>query len=236
MTPRKDHVPHPDPPVRSPSLQVVNPHAAAVDIGAAEHGVAVPPDRDAQPVRRFGTCTLDLEAIADWLLACDVTTVAMESTGVYGSPLFEVLEARGFQAILLDPRQAQRAPGRPKSDPYDCPWRQRLHAYGWLAGAFRPADQVGVLRAYLRQRRMLITPASQHIQHMQKALEQMNLKLPEVVSDITGVTGMAIIKALLAGERDPVRLARLRDRRCQHREEPIAKALPGPWRAEHLFA
>jgi transposase len=114
--------------VRSPSLQVVNPHAAAVDIGAAEHGVAVPPDRNAQPVRRFGTCTIALEAMADWLRACDVTTVAMESTGGYGSPLFEVLEARGFPAIRLDPRQAQRAPGRPQSAPDDCPWRQRLQA------------------------------------------------------------------------------------------------------------
>ena len=236
MTPRKDNFPHPDPPVRSPSLQVVHPHAAAVDIGAAEHGVAVPPDRDAQPVRRFGTCTIDLEAIADWLLACDVTTVAMESTGVYWIPLFEVLEARGFQAILIDPRQAQRAPGRPKSDPRDCQWLQRLHAYGLLAGAFRPDDQVGVLRAYLRQRRMLITYASQHIQPMQKALEQMNLKLPEVVSDITGVTGMTIIQAIVAGARDTVRLAQLRDRRCQHSEEQIAKALQGTWRAEHLFA
>ena len=236
MTPRKDNFPHPDPPVRSPSLQVVNPHAAAVDIGATEHWVAVPPDRDTQPVRRFGTCTIDLEAIADWLLACDVTTVAMESTGVYWIPLFEVLEARGFQAILIDPRQAQRAPGRPTSDPRDCQWLQRLHAYGLLAAAFRPDEQVCVLRAYLRQRRMLITYASQHIQHMQKALEQMNLKLPEVVSDITGVTGMAIIKAILAGERDPVRLAQLRDRRCQHSEEQIAKALQGTWRAEHLFA
>jgi transposase len=236
MTPRKDNFPHPDPPARSPSLQVVNPHAAAVDIGAAEHWVAVPPDRDAQPVRRFGTCTLDLEALADWLLACDITTVAMESTGVYWIPLFEVLEARGFQALLIDPRQAQRAPGRPKSDPRDCQWLQRLHAYGLLAGAFRPDDQVCVLRAYLRQRQMLITHASQHIQHMQKALEQMNVKLPEVVSDVTGVTGMAIIKAILAGERDPVTLAKLRDRRCKHGEEQIAKALQGTWRAEHLFA
>jgi transposase len=187
-------------------------------------------------VRRFGTCTVDLEAIADWLLDCHITTVAMESTGVYWIPLFEVLEARGFQALLIDPRQAQRAPGRPKSDPYDCQWLQRLHAYGLLAGAFRPDDQVCVLRAYLRQRHMLITSASQHIQHMQKALEQMNIKLPEVVSDVTGVTGMAIIKAILAGERDPVRLATLRDRRCQHSEEQIAKALQGTWRAEHLFA
>jgi len=147
-----------------------------------------------------------------------------------------VLEARGFQALLIDPRQAQRAPGRPKSDPRDCQWLQRLHAYGLLAGAFRPDDQVCVLRAYLRQRHMLITHASQHIQHMQKALEQMNVKLPEVVSDVTGVTGMAIIKAILAGERDPVTLATLRDRRCPHGEEQIAKAWQGTWRAEHLFA
>jgi transposase len=198
--------------------------------------VAVPPDRDAQPVRYFGTCTVDLEAIADWLLACQVTTVAMESTGVYWIPLFEVLEARGFQALLIDPRQAQRAPGRPKSDPHDCQWLQRLHTYGLLTGAFRPDDQVCVLRAYLRHRHMLITSASQHIQHMQKALEQMNVKLPEVVSDITGVTGMAILKAILAGQRDPVTLAHLRDRRCQHSEEQIAKALQGTWRAEHVFA
>ncbi len=236
MTPRKDNVPHPDPPARSTSLQVVNPHAAAVDIGAAEPWVAVPPDRDAQPVRRFGTCTVDLEAIADWLLDCDVTTGAMESTGVYGIPLFEGLEARGFQAGLIDPRQAQRAPGRPQSDPYDCQWRQRLQTSGLLAGAFRPTDQVCVLRSYLRHRPLRITAASQHIQHMQKALEQMNLKLPEVVSDITGVTGMAIIKAILAGERNPATLARLRDRRCKQDEAQIAQALQGTWRAEHLFA
>jgi transposase len=236
MTPRKDHFPHPDPPVRSPSLQVVHPHAAAVDIGAAEHWVAVPPDRDAQPVRRFGTCTVDLEAIADWLLACDVTTVAMASTGVSWMPLCAVLEARGFQAILIDPRQAQRAPGWPTSDPRDCQWLQRLHASGFLAGAFRPAAQGCVLRAYLRQRRMRIPYASQPIQQRQNALEQRNLTLPEVVSDITGGTGMAIIKAILAGERDPVRLAQRRDRRCQHSAEQIAKAFQGPWRAPHLFA
>lgn len=150
-------------------------------------------------------------------------------------PLFEVLEARGLQAVLIDPRQAQRAPGRPTSAPYDCQWLQRLHTYGLLAAAFRPADQVCVLRSSLRHRHRLITAASQHIQHMQKALEQMHLKLPEVVSDITGVTGMAIIKAIFAGERDPATLARLRDRRCTHDEEQIAKALQGTWRAEHLL-
>lgn len=236
MTPRKDNVPHPDPPARSPSLQVLNPHAAAVDSGAAAHWVAVPPDRDAQPVRCFGTCTVDLEAIADWLLACDVTTVAMASTSVSWMPLCEVLEARGCEAVLSDPRQAQRAPGRPTSDPSDCQWLQRLPPYGLLAGAFRPADQVGVLRSSLRHRPMRITAASQHSQHMQKALEQMHLTLPEVVSDITGVTGMALIKAIFAGERNPATLARLRDRRCTQDEAQIAKALQGPWRAEHLFA
>jgi hypothetical protein len=196
----------------------------------------VPPDRDAQPVRRCGTCPIDLEALADWLLACAVTTVALASTGVSWMPLCEVLEARGFQAILIAPRQAQRAPGRPTSDPRDCQWLQRLQASGVLAGACRPADPGCVLRASLRPRRLLITYASQHSQPRQNALEQMHLKLPAGVSDLPGVTGMAILKAIVAGDRDPVRLARLRDRRCPHREEQSAKAVQGPWRAEHLFA
>jgi transposase len=215
---------------------VTNPDAAGIDIGAEEHWVCVPADRDPQPVRRFGTCTADLEAIADWLQASGVTTVAMESTGVYWVPLYELLEARGFQVLLVDTRQVARAPGRPKSDAKDCQWIQRLHGYGLLAAAFRPAEQVVVLRAYLRQRDMLVTYAGQHIQHMQKALEQLNVKLTEVVSDITGVTGMAIIQAILQGQRDPVALAKLRDPRCKESEATIARALQGNWRAEHLFA
>ena len=226
----------PPSPVLSDALQVCHPHAAGIDIGEAEHWVAVPPGGDPQPVRRFGTFTVDLDALADWLIDCGITTVAMESTGVYWIPLFELLEARGVQVLLIDPRQAKRAPGRPQTDRLDGKWLQRLHAYGLLAGAFRPTDQVCVLRGYLRHRQMLITSAAHHIQHMHKALEQMNLKLTQVVSDITGATGMAILKAIIAGERDPQRLAKLRNARCHHDEDDIAKALQGTWRAEHLFA
>jgi hypothetical protein len=187
-------------------------------------------------VRRFGTFTVDLDALADWLIDCGVTTVAMESTGVYWIPLFDLLEARGLQVLLIDPRQAKRAPGRPKTDRLDGKWLQRLHAYGLLAGAFRPDDQVCVLRGSLRHRQMLLTYAAHHMQHMHKALQQMNRTLPQVVSDLTGVTGMAIIKAIVAGERNPVTLAKLRTPHCQHDEDEIAKALQGTWRAEHLFA
>ena len=244
MTPHTDYFPEPRPPAPTPlqppahfvPLPVCNPHAAGIDIGEAEHWVAVPPDRAPQPVRRFGTFTADLDALADWLIDCGVTTVAMASTGVYWIPLFELLEARGLQVLLIDPRQAKRAPGRPKTDRLDCQWLQRLHTYGLLAGAFRPEAQVGVLRGYLRHRQMLITYAAHHIQHMQKALEQMHLKLTQVVSDITGATGMAILKAMIAGERDPVTLAKLRNPRCHHDADEIAKALQGTWRAEHLFA
>jgi transposase len=155
MTPSRDNFPSPCPRSSHVPLQVTHPHAAGIDMGAAEHWVAVSPDGTAQAVRRFGAFTVDLEAIAAWLQACGVTTVAMESTGVYWIPLFELLESRGFQVLRVDPRQVQHAPGRPKSDAHDCQWLQRLHTYGLLAGAFRPEDQVGVLRGYLRQRQML---------------------------------------------------------------------------------
>jgi transposase len=217
-------------------LAAVTLHAAGSDIGSQEHWAAVPSDCDPQPVRRFGACTADLEALAMWLRECGVTTVAMESTGVYWIPLFELLEARGFRVVLADAREVQRAPGRPKTDLQDCQWLQRLHTYGLLAAAFRPPEQLCVLRSYLRQRSMLVTYASQHIQHMQKALTQMNLKLQHVVSDVTSVTGMAIIQAILTGERNPSVLARLRDRHCRHSEAEIARALQGNWRPEHLFA
>ena len=219
-----------------PQLAAVNLHAAGIDVGAETHYVAVPPSDDPQPVRGFGAYTVDLEGLADWLAACGITTVALESTGVYWIPLFELLERRGFEVLLVDPQQVQKIKGRPKSDVHDCQWLQRLHTFGLLAGAFRPPDQVCVLRSYLRQRAMLLSYASQHIQHMQKALTQMNLKLQHVVSDVTGETGMAIMRAILAGERDPVKLARLRNYRCHHDEETIAKALHGQWREEHLFA
>src|SRR5437867_5873821 len=228
-------------------LRVSNPHAAGIDVHAAVHWVAVPPEAAQPPpknqptnlppwVRSFGTCTTDLEMLADWLKECGVTTVAMEATGVYWIALFELLERRGFEVYLVDPRQSKRAPGRPKTDVLDCQWLQRLHSYGLLTASLRPADQVGVLPSYLRQRQMLISYGGQHIQHMQKALEQMNVKLAEVVSDITGVTGMTIIKAILQGQRDPLELAKLRNAKCKRTEAQIARALYGNWRAEHLFA
>jgi transposase len=204
-------------------------------VGATEHWVAVPADRDAQPVQRFGAFTADLYALAEWLRQCQIDTVVMESTGVYWIALFEVLEERGFDVKLVDAHQARQVPGR-KTDVKDGQWLPELHTYGLLRGAFRPEDEVCVLRSYLRQRSMLVAMAARAVQHMQKALEQMNLKRTEVVSDITGKTGMTIIRAILAGERAPQRLATSRDKRCKHDHATIAKALTGHWRAEHLFA
>jgi transposase len=215
-------------------LEQLNLNAAGIDVGADAHWVAVPRDRDEQPVQCFGAFTADLYAWAAWLQQCQIDTVVMESTGVYWIALFEVLEARGFDVKLVDPHAVRQVPGR-KTDVKDCQWLQELHTYGLLRGAFRPADEVCVLRSYLRQRSMLVAMASRTVQHMQKALEQMNLKLTEVVSDITGKTGMTILRAILAGERDPQRLATYRDKRCKHDHATIAKALTGHWRAEHLF-
>jgi len=217
------------------ALQRINLNAAGIDVGGASHYVAVPEDRDDQPVREFAAFTGDLYRMADWLKACGIETVAMESTGVYWIPVFQVLEERGFEVKLVDARQLKRVPGR-KSDVADCQWLQQLHTFGLLAGAFRPDNQVCVLRSYMRQRAMLASYASQHVQHMQKALVQMNLQLQLVIDDITGATGMRIIRAVLAGERDPHRLAALRDGRCKNSAATIAKALRGDWREEHLFA
>lgn len=218
-----------------PQLATVNLHAAGIDVGAEEHWAMVPACDDSQPVRRFGANTADLEALADWLWAGGVTTVALESTGVYWIPLFELLEARGFQVLLVDPGKLPRN-GRPKTDVHDCQWLQRLHTYGLLSACFRPEDQVVVLRSYVRQRAALLAEAGRDIQPMQKALTQMHIKLQHVVSDITGVTGLSIIQAILAGERDPRTLARLRDPRCKQDEAASAHALHGTWRDEHLFA
>ena len=217
------------------SLQQINLNAAGIDVGATSLFVAVPTDRSATPVREFGTFTRDLHHLANWLQECQVDTVVMESTGVYWIPLFEVLEQRGFSVLLVDARRTKNVSGR-KSDVLDCQWLQQLHTYGLLAGAFRPADQIVVLRSYLRQRAMLVRLAAMHIQHMQKALQQMNVLLHQVVSDITGVTGLAIIRAILAGERDPLTLAQYRDYRCRRSFEVIAKSLEGNYRDEHLFA
>jgi transposase len=217
------------------SLPPLHLNAAGIDVGSEFHFVAVPPDRDAQPVRKFGSFTVDLQGLADWLKSCGIDTVVLESTGVYWVALFELLESHGFEVLLVDPRRLKSVPGR-KTDVVDCQWLQQLHTYGLLSGAFRPTEQVCVLRSYVRQRAMLVQQAAQHIQHMQKALHQMNVKLDKVVSALAGVTGMAIVRAILKGERDPVVLAQLRDFRCHSSEEVFAKALQGNWRDEHLFA
>ena len=215
-------------------LSQLNLNAAGIDVGASSHFVAVPADRTEQPVQEFEAFTADLYRLADWLAECGVKTVAMESTGVYWIPLFGVLEERGFGVMLVDPRRIKNVPGR-KTDVLDCQWLQQLHTYGLLSGAFRPEDEIRRLRSYLRQRAMLVEHAARHVQHMQKALTQMNVKLQHVIRDITGKTGMDIIEAIVQGERSPRRLARLRDPRTKSDERTIARSLQGHWRKEHLF-
>jgi transposase len=217
------------------SLPALNLNAAAIDIGATSHFVAVPPGRDTLSVREFATFTPDLHELAAWLQQCAVDTVVMESTGVYWVPVFELLEQHGFTVLLADARKVKNVSGR-KSDVLDCQWLQQLHTFGLLHGAFRPADEIVVLRSYLRQRAMLIQGAARHIQHLQKALQQMNVLLHHVVSDITGHTGMHIIRAIVAGERDPHLLAQHRDPRCKASADVIGKSLVGNYRPEHLFA
>ncbi len=218
-------------------LEQLHINAAGIDIGAEFHYVAVPPGRDPEgrDVRHFSTFTVELHRLADWLRRCNIDTVSMESTGIYWIPVFEILDSQGFDVRLVNPRNVKNAPGR-KTDVLDCQWIQQLHTYGLLQGAFRPANHICELRAYLRQRAMLLSYASHHIQHIQKALEQMNIKLNEVISDITGVTGMKIIRAVISGERNPVKLASMRDAHCKNSETIIAKALEGNWRSEHVFA
>ena len=217
------------------TLPKVNGDAAGLDIGASEIYVAVPADRDQQPIRCFGTFTPDLQALANWLSACQIKTVAMESTGVFWIPIYEILETRGFDVQLINARHLKNVPGR-KSDVKDCQWIQRLHSYGLLTASFRPEAEMRALRAYLRHRTMLLEYRAAHIQHMQKALQQMNLQLPQVLSDIVGVTGLSIIRAMVEGERDPRILAKFRDGRVHASEEDIIKALTGNYRAEHVFA
>lgn len=220
---------------RRPAMTVVHEQAAGIDIGASEVYVCVPSASDAQPVRSFATFTADLYQLADWLVTCEVTTVAMESTGVYWVPLYEILESCGIEVCLVNSQHLKRVPGR-KSDVSDCQWLQQLHTYGLLQASFRPADEICGLRTLVRQRAMLVECRAMHIQHMQKALTLMNLRLTEVLSDISGETGLAIIRAIVAGERNPQQLARLRDRRCAHSEAEIAKALTGHYKPEQLFA
>lgn len=216
-------------------LRVSQPNAAGLDIGSEEIWAAVPPGRTSESVRKFGTYTPDLKALAEWLKACGVDTVAMESTGVYWIPVYEVLEERGFQVFVVNAHHLKNVPGR-KSDIQDCQWIQGLHSVGLLRGSFRPAAEFVALRAYLRHRAELIEHRAAHIQHMQKALQQMNVQLTQVLSDITGVTGLAIIRAIVAGVRNPHQLAELRQPSCKKSKEEIIKALSGNYRPEHVFA
>ncbi len=216
-------------------LKVIHPNAAGLDIGSAEIWVAAAPGRTAEPVRKFGTFTPDLHALADHLVSCEVDSVVMESTGVYWIPVYEILEARGLEVFVVNARHVKNVPGR-KSDIQDCQWLQGLHSVGLLRGSFRPEGEIVTLRAYLRHRAGLIEHRAAHIQHMQKALQQMNVQLPLVVSDITGVTGLAIVRAIVAGQRDPQQLAALRQPGCKKSAAEIAEALTGNYRREHVFA
>lgn len=221
-------------PLQPAAPPVVNPHAAGIDIGATTIYVCVPLDRDPEPIRHFATFTEDLHALATWLERCGVTSVAMESTGVYWIPLYQILEARGLEVCLVNARHVKHVPGR-KTDVQDCQWLQYLHSVGLLRASFRPPEAVCAVRSLLRHRDTLVQLAAMHTQHMQKALNQMNLQLHHVLSDLTGVTGLAILDAILAGERDPQVLAAHRDPRVKAAPETLAKALVGDYRMEHLF-
>jgi transposase len=216
-------------------LEQIRENAAGIDVGSKELWVDVGRKNDSRPVRKFETFTADLNGMADWLKRCGIATVAMESTGVYWIPVCQILEAHGIEVFLVNAAHAKNVSGR-KSDVLDCQWLRTLHSYGLLPASFRPAAEIAVLRSYLRHRQMLIEYAAGHIQHMQKALSQMNLQLAHVVSDITGVTGLKIIRAILSGERDRHKLAEMRDVRTKANVETIAKALEGDFRVEHLFA
>lgn len=216
-------------------VELAHPNAAGIDIGSASHYVAVPADRDDEPVREFRSFTDDMQRLADWLAACGVDTVAMESTGVYWIPLFELLESRGFTVFLVNARHVKNVSGR-KSDVLDCQWLQQLMSFGLLSGAFRPKDEICALRAVSRQRDMLLSYQARHVQHMQKALTQMNVQLANVISDIVGETGQRIVRAIIDGERDGGKLAKMKNVRIRACEADIAKSLRGNWRDEHLFA
>jgi len=220
---------------RTRRLHTINANAAGIDVGSQFHVVAVPEDRDEEPIRTFKSFTGDLHRLAEWLVGCRIDTVVMESTGVYWIPLYQVLESHGIAVVVANARDVKHVPGR-KSDVIDARWLQQLHAYGLLRGSFHPPADIAALRAYMRQRERLLDYGAAHIQHMQKALVQMNLQLHHVVTDITGKTGMGIIRAIVEGVHDPVRLAAHRDFRCKASEETIRAALQGHYVAEHLLA
>jgi transposase len=216
-------------------FEVINPDAAGIDVGASEMWVCVPGESDSDRVRKFGTDTVELESIASWLLQRGVKTVAMESTGVYWIPLYQVLENHGLEACLVNARHVKNVPGRRKTDRLDCKWLQKLHACGLLSSSFRPTPEICRLRSCLRQRATLVREQATHIQRMQKALREMNVQLDAAVSDVTGVSGMRILEAILGGQRDPVALAALADPRVRKSQDQIARCLQGDYRPEHLF-
>lgn len=221
--------------VKLESLKQIELNAAGLDIGASEIYACVPEGRDSQSVRSFPTFTVDLNALADWLVKCGVQTVAMESTGVYWIPIYQILEQRGFDVNLVNARQIKNVPGK-KTDVLDCQWIQQLHSYGLLKASFRPSQDMCALRSIVRHRQMLTVYRAIHIQHIQKNLELMNLKICSVLKDITGKTGMQIIRAICQGETDSVKLAQFRDPRCFSSQADIAKSLEGDYKFEHLFA
>lgn len=217
------------------AIRTLRPQVAGIDLGSREHWVCGPPRADGEPnVRTFGTTTGQLRELADWLAAEGVESVAMESTYVYWIPLHELLEERGFEVLLVDARQLKNVPGR-KTDLQDCQWLQKLHACGLLRGSFRPHESVTRLRSLHRQMQNLVGQRSRFVQWMQQALDQMNVQVHRAVSDLTGQTGMAIVRAIVSGERDPQQLAGLRHERCRHTAEQFAEYLSGNWREEHLF-
>ena len=218
----------------SKPLHEPEPDAAGIDVGANEIWVAVAPDRTEEPVRRFGAFTRELKAIVQWLRNCGIVTVAMESTGVYWIPLYQLLADAGLKVCLVNARHVKNVPGH-KSDVRDCQWLQYLHSVGLLRASYRPEQAICAARSIYRYRQNLLTQAAQHVQHMQASLDQMNIKLHHVIDDLTGITGLAIIEAILDGKRDPQQLAKLRDHRIKASEETIVKALEGDWRSEHLF-
>lgn len=216
------------------SLRVLHPDAAGIDIGSDEHWVAVPADRTEKSVMPFRTFTSDLQRLADWLKDCGIRTVAMESTGVYWIPLYELLEERGFEVLLVNAAHARNVPGR-KSDVLDCQWLQELHAFGLLRASFRPGPRIAELRAYTRHRQTLIEEGARQIQRMQKSLDQMNVQLHHVIADISGKTGMTVVRQIVAGNHDPELLAQHRDPRCRASKEVVVEALRGHYKSEHLF-
>src|ERR1022692_1477731 len=216
------------------SLEVVHPQAAGIDIGNESHYVAVPPTRDSQPVRHFGCTTVELKAMAEWLKRCGIRTVAMQSTGVYWIAVYDILEAAGFDVYLVNARDTKNLPGR-KSDVQESQWLMKLHTYGLLRNSFRPSQEIRTMRTYWRQRNDLVQSAGRHVQRMQKAMTQMNIQLANVLSDVSGVTGQTIIKAILGGQRDPHKLAEFRNPRVQASEEEIARSLEGHWQEDLLF-